>query len=62
MLTELEEVLVYKTYGSSQPEKRETIKKIWMKRYMSNIVIDWGLMDYLDYLDVNEVLMCGKEY
>jgi FKBP12-rapamycin complex-associated protein len=32
MLSELEEIIAYKQYAD-QPERQQTIKKTWMKRY-----------------------------
>ena len=34
MLSELEEIIAYKQYAD-QPERQETMRKTWMKRYVS---------------------------
>jgi FAT domain. len=36
MLSELEEIIAYKQYAD-QPERQQTMRKTWMKRYVKSL-------------------------
>jgi hypothetical protein len=36
MLSELEEIIAYKQYAD-QPERQQTMRKTWMKRYVTSL-------------------------
>jgi flagellar biosynthesis chaperone FliJ len=48
MLSELEEIIAFKQYAD-QPERQQTMRKTWMKRYVSNQIFGHLVECCLDF-------------
>ena len=61
MLSELEEIIAYKQYAD-QPERQQTMRKTWMKRYVLFIARLFLLLKTsVDYKAVNRMWKSGSE-
>src|ERR1700722_17654714 len=63
MLSELEEIILYKQYAD-QPERQQTMRRTWMKRYVGREIIDFRIFIHTssDYRDVSRTLKCGNAF
>ena len=55
MLSELEEIIQFKQYAD-QPERQESMKRTWMKRFVSHVAVS-----LVDILNINRLQGCQPE-
>jgi hypothetical protein len=61
MLSELEEIIAYKQFAD-QPERQQTIRKTWVKRFARFICPSSSAQSSPDSRGVNLMWRSGKEF
>ena len=60
MLSELEEIIQYKQYAD-QPDRQESMKRMWMKRFVVFVTYERVIKRRADYTGVNLRSSIGNE-